>query len=136
MISAFINLTFFIELLCKQTFYLAIISGSQTTIPSKIPETEFSTITADGVEIFCSSGGSPSAPVILFLYGVPFSSHMLHNLIPLLSSRYYVIAPNPPGLGFTTVYAEREYESTFASLTHSVRRIISVHRDVEEVFPR
>jgi pimeloyl-ACP methyl ester carboxylesterase len=66
----------------------------------------------------------------------PSSSHMFRNLIPLLSNRYFVIAPDRPRFGFTTESAEREYEYTFASLTHSMGEIISVHRGVEEVFPR
>ncbi len=37
-------------------------------------------------------------------------------MIPLLSGRYRVIAPDLPGFGFTRVPAELHYEYTFESL--------------------
>jgi len=91
---------------------------------STIPQTRISTITADGVEIFYRSAGSLSAPVILLLHGFPSSSHMFRNLIPLLSTRYHVIAPDLPGFGFTSVPTEREYEYTFANLTHTIESFL------------
>lgn len=85
---------------------------------------QISTIKADGVEIFYRSAGSPSAPVILLLHGFPSSSHMFRNLIPLLSTKYHVVAPDLPGYGFTVVPDERKYEYTFASLTHTVEAFV------------
>jgi len=55
--------------------------------------TKVSMVTADGVEVFYRSAGSSTAPVVLLLHGFPSSSHMFRNLIPLLASKYYVIAP-------------------------------------------
>jgi pimeloyl-ACP methyl ester carboxylesterase len=91
---------------------------------STTPQTRISTVTADGVEIFYRSAGSPSAPVILLLHGFPSSSHMFRNLIPLLSTRYHVIAPDLPGYGFTTVPSERKYEYTFANLTQTIESFL------------
>ena len=81
--------------------------------------TKISTITADGVEIFYRSAGSPTAPVLLLLHGFPSSSHMFRNLIPLLSAKYHVIAPDLPGFGFTVVPESRKYKYTFDSITHT-----------------
>ncbi|KIM96492.1 hypothetical protein OIDMADRAFT_205174 [Oidiodendron maius Zn] len=89
-----------------------------------IPLTRISTVQADGVEIFYRSAGSPSAPVILLLHGFPSSSHMFRNLIPLLSTKYHVIAPDLPGYGFTVVPAERKYQFSFASLTRTVEAFV------------
>ena len=86
--------------------------------------TRISTVQADGVEIFYRSAGSPSAPVILLLHGFPSSSHMFRNLIPLLSTKYHVIAPDLPGYGFTVVPAERKYQFSFASLTRTVEAFV------------
>lgn len=83
-----------------------------------------STITADGVEVFYRSAGSPSAKVILLLHGFPSSSHMFRNLIPILATRYRVIAPDLPGFGFTVVPPERKYEYTFANLTHTIQTFL------------
>jgi pimeloyl-ACP methyl ester carboxylesterase len=91
---------------------------------STAPQTKFSTISADGVEVFYRSAGSASAPAILLLHGFPSSSHMFRNLIPLLATRYHVIAPDLPGYGFTVVPAERKYEYSFASLTRTVEAFL------------
>lgn len=99
---------------------------SQSAMASPTPETKISTITADGVEIFYRSAGSPSAPVILLLHGFPSSSHMFRNLIPLLSPHYHVIAPDLPGFGFSAVPAERQYEYTFTNLTHTISAFLDI----------
>jgi len=82
--------------------------------------TTISTVTADGVEVFYRRAGSPTSPILLLLHGFPSSSHMFRNLIPLLSSKYHIIAPDLPGFGFTVVPASRNYEYTFASITHTM----------------
>ncbi len=82
--------------------------------------TKISTINVDGIEVFYRSAGSPTAPVVLLLHGFPSSSHMFRNLIPLLSSKYHVIAPDLPGYGFTVVPPPRKYIYSFESLTNTV----------------
>jgi pimeloyl-ACP methyl ester carboxylesterase len=82
--------------------------------------TKVSTIIADGVEIFYRHAGSPNSPVLLLLHGFPSSSHMFRNLIPLLSSKYNVIAPDLPGFGFTVVPESRNFKYTFASVTATI----------------
>jgi pimeloyl-ACP methyl ester carboxylesterase len=81
--------------------------------------TKVATVKADGVEVFYRAAGPADAPTVVLLHGFPSSSHMFRNLIPLLATRYRVIAPDLPGYGFTTVPAEREYKYTFASLTQT-----------------
>jgi len=61
------------------------------------------TIDADGVCIFYREAGPAEAPVLLLLHGFPSSSHMFRELIPRLSHRYHVIAPDFPSFGFATV---------------------------------
>lgn len=93
-------------------------------MPSNIPQTEVSTVTADGVEIFYRQAGAPSAPVVLLLHGFPSSSHMFRNLIPLLATRYHVVAPDLPGFGFSKVPSERNYIYNFANLTTTIEAFI------------
>ena len=83
-------------------------------------------VTADGVEVFYRSAGSSTAPVVLLLHGFPSSSHMFRNLIPLLASKYYVIAPDLPGFGFTVVPASRNYKYTFASIAQTTAAFLDV----------
>jgi len=78
--------------------------------------TKLSTIEADGIKIFYRSAGPLHAPTVVLLHGFPSSSHMFRNLIPLLATRYRVIAPDLPGFGFTVVPAERNYTYTFANI--------------------
>ena len=63
--------------------------------------TKYRTIEIDGLDIFYREAGSPDAPVILLLHGFPTSSHMFRNLIPALSHKYRLIAPDYPGFGNT-----------------------------------
>jgi len=69
----------------------------------------------DGVNVFYRASGSPSNPVLVLFHGFPASSHQYRNFIPLLSTKYRVIAFDLPGFGFTT--APASYKYAFDSLT-------------------
>lgn len=84
----------------------------------------FRTVSADGVNIFYREAGPADAPVMLLLHGFPSSSHMYRNLIPLLSTKYRVIAPDLPGFGFTTVPDERNYRYTFDILAATMEAFV------------
>src|SRR5262245_5746034 len=60
-------------------------------------------VTVDGVEVFYREAGPPDAPAVVLLHGFPASSHMFRNLIPALSDRFHVIAPDYPGFGESAV---------------------------------
>ncbi|EED14099.1 hydrolase, putative [Talaromyces stipitatus ATCC 10500] len=68
--------------------------------------------------IFYRESGPVDAPVVLLLHGFPSSSHQYRNLIPLLATKYRVIAPDLPGFGFTEV--TDNYEHTFDNLAVTV----------------
>jgi len=53
----------------------------------------------DGFKIFYREAGSPNAPKLLLLHGFPTSSHMFRDLIPLLSHKLHIVAPDLPGFG-------------------------------------
>ena len=59
----------------------------------------YRTVDVDGLELFYRAAGDPAAPAVLLLHGFPASSHMFRDLIPLLSGRFRVIAPDLPGFG-------------------------------------
>ena len=81
-------------------------------------------IAADGVNIFYREAGPKNAPKIILLHGFPSSSHQYRNLIPLLSEKYHVIAPDLPGFGFTEVPDNRQYTYTFEGLTTSLEAFV------------
>jgi len=54
-----------------------------------------------GHEIFYREAGDRNKPTILLLHGYPSSSHTYRELIPLLSGRYHVLAPDNLGSGYS-----------------------------------
>jgi pimeloyl-ACP methyl ester carboxylesterase len=87
---------------------------------------QISRVDADGVNVFYRHAGSAGAPVILLLHGFPSSSFQFRKLIPLLATKYRVVAPDLPGFGFTTVPAERKYKYTFASFAKTISAFLDV----------
>jgi alpha/beta hydrolase fold len=57
-------------------------------------------------------------------YGFPSSSHMFRDLIPKLSDRFHVIAPDYIGFGFSAQPAAREFKYTFDNLTSYVEKLL------------
>jgi pimeloyl-ACP methyl ester carboxylesterase len=84
------------------------------------------TVDVDGLNVFYREAGRRDAPVILLLHGFPTSSHMFRGLIPALSDRYRVIAPDLPGFGFTEAPDRASFSYTFAHLAKVVDRFTEV----------
>jgi len=93
---------------------------AQVEAQSLIPRTSIHRIDADGVKVFYREAGPKDAPVVLLLHGFPTSSFQYRELIPRLSDRYRVIAPDLPGFGFTEVPPERNYKYTFEALAATI----------------
>ncbi|MGH1402963.1 MAG: alpha/beta fold hydrolase [Alphaproteobacteria bacterium] len=55
----------------------------------------------NGHKIFYREAGDPAKTTIILLHGYPSSSHTYRELIPLLSGRYHVIAPDNLGSGYS-----------------------------------
>jgi pimeloyl-ACP methyl ester carboxylesterase len=87
-------------------------------------QVQLNTIQANGVNVFYRSAGPPTAPVLLLLHGFPASSFQFRELIPLLASKFRVLAPDLPGFGFTEVPAERNYRYTFDSLAVTIESFL------------
>src|SRR3954470_22123751 len=86
------------------------------------PPTHYRTIDVEGVKIFYREAGDPKAPAILLLHGLPSSSHMFRDLVPLLSDRYHVVAPDFPGFGFSDAPDRAQFEYSFENLSKVVSR--------------
>jgi len=74
------------------------------------------TIKIDGLDIFYREAGPKDAPTILLLHGFPTSSHMFRNLIPQLSDRYHVLAPDYPGFGNSSMPSMKSFDYSFDRL--------------------
>lgn len=55
----------------------------------------------DGQRIFYRESGDPRNATLVLLHGYPSSSHTYRNLIPMLATRYHVIAPDNLGSGYS-----------------------------------
>lgn len=78
----------------------------------------------EDLNIFYREAGPVDAPVVLLLHGYPTSSHMFRNLIPILSEKYHVIAPDLPGFGFTDAPNYKEFTYTFDNLTKYIQGFV------------
>jgi pimeloyl-ACP methyl ester carboxylesterase len=70
----------------------------------------------DGQQLFYREAGAPDAPALVLLHGFPASSFMFRDLIPLLSDRYHVIAPDHLGFGLSSVPSADEFHYSFSAL--------------------
>lgn len=71
-------------------------------------------------KIFYREAGPSDAPVILLLHGFPSASHMFRDLIPLLSDRFRLIAPDLPGFGQTITPPRGSFDYTFDNLANVI----------------
>ena len=67
-------------------------------------------------QIFYREAGDPNQTSLLLLHGFPSSSHMFRNLIPLLSDRFHIVAPDLPGFGFSQSPPRSQFKYTFDNL--------------------
>lgn len=79
---------------------------------------------AGGLQLFYREAGAADAPVVLLLHGYPTSSFMFRNLIPMLSERYHVIAPDLPGFGFSEAPSHETFVYSFDNLAKVVQAFI------------
>jgi pimeloyl-ACP methyl ester carboxylesterase len=72
------------------------------------------------VDAFFREAGPTDAPTILLLHGYPTASHMFRELIPKLSDRFRLIAPDLPGFGQTKAPSRGAFEYTFDNLAKTI----------------
>ena len=79
-------------------------------------QTQHKSVSINGLDIFYREAGPKNAPTILLLHGFPTSSHMFRNLIPALSDRFHVVAPDYPGFGNSSQPGIDEFDYSFDNL--------------------
>jgi len=79
---------------------------------------------ANGQNIFYREAGAAGAPTILLLHGYPTSSHMFRDLIPMLSGKYHILAPDLPGFGYSDAPDRAKFEYTFDNLTKTMQSFV------------
>ena len=81
-------------------------------------------MTVDGVGVFYREAGPKDAPTIVLLHGFPSSSREFDTLIPLLATRYHLIAPDFPGFGQSDAPPPSSYAYTFDNLAKTINDLL------------
>src|SRR5690606_36492620 len=74
------------------------------------------TIEVNGIDIFYREAGDSANPALLLLHGFPTSSVMFKNLMTALSDRFYLVAPDYPGFGFSAFPGKHIFEYSFRNI--------------------
>ena len=85
---------------------------------------QYRTQQVGNVELFYREAGPIDAPVVLLLHGFPTSGHMFRELIPELSDRYHVIAPDLPGFGQTKAPPRGTFDYSFEALADVIEGFV------------
>jgi pimeloyl-ACP methyl ester carboxylesterase len=93
-----------------------------TTISPTEHRVYYRSIRVEGINVFYREAGDSKAPALLLLHGFPTLSHMFRGLIPMLSDRYRVVAPDLPGFGFSEAPDRAQFNYTFDHLTQVIER--------------
>ena len=86
----------------------------------------FRKLNVDGLNIFYREAGAEDAPAVLLLHGFPSASHMFRDLIPRLSDRFRVVAPDFPGFGQSDMPSREGFSYTFAKIADVIERFTEI----------
>jgi pimeloyl-ACP methyl ester carboxylesterase len=73
-------------------------------------------VNVDGLNIAYREAGSPAAPTLLLLHGLPSSSRMFEPLLTRLANKYHMVAPDYPGFGHSDAPSPKDYAYTFDNI--------------------
>ena len=94
------------------------------SLQSTTSTTTYHRVSVDGVRIFYREAGPKDAATLVLLHGFPSSSREFDTLIPLLATRYHLIAPDFPGFGQSDAPPPAEYTYTFDHLTQTTNALL------------
>jgi pimeloyl-ACP methyl ester carboxylesterase len=97
---------------------------SIVNLPSTSASTTYHHVQVEGVRIFYREAGPKEAATIVLLHGYPSSSRMFDLLIPLLATRYHLIAPDYPGFGQSESPSPSQYRYTFDHLAAAINALL------------
>jgi pimeloyl-ACP methyl ester carboxylesterase len=80
----------------------------------------------DGFKVFYREAGPVDAPTLLLLHGFPSAGHMFRDMIPALSDRFHIVAPDLPGFGQSDMPSRDKFSYTFAKLAEVIERFTEI----------
>jgi pimeloyl-ACP methyl ester carboxylesterase len=86
----------------------------------------YKTMNVDDLDIFYREAGSRDSQAIVLLHGFPTSSYMFRNLIPALADQFYLVAPDYPGYGNSSMPSVDEFDYSFDNISHIMDRFIQL----------
>ena len=95
-----------------------------SSLESTSATTTYHRATVDGVGVFYREAGPKDAPTIVLLHGFPSSSREFDTLIPLLATRYHLIAPDFPGFGQSEAPPPSSYVYSFDNLAKTINGLL------------
>lgn len=105
---------------------LAVAVGASThAFAHEASTTTYHTVKVAGLNMFYRETGPKHAPAILLLHGFPSSSRMFERLMPLLSDKFRLIAPDYIGYGHSDAPSPAEYNYTFDQLATSLDALLT-----------
>jgi pimeloyl-ACP methyl ester carboxylesterase len=104
----------------------ALLGGTAQVAPlsSTNATTTYHRVQVDGVEIFYREAGPENGPTIVLFHGFPSSSREFDTLIPLLATKYHLIAPDFPGFGLSDAPSPTAYDYTFDQLAQTMSHFL------------
>jgi pimeloyl-ACP methyl ester carboxylesterase len=80
------------------------------------------TVKVEGVQIFYREAGDRKSPAILLLHGFPTSSLMFTRLMAVLAEKFYLIAPDYPGFGFSDFPLMKDFDYSFENISSYINK--------------
>ena len=99
-------------------------AAQAAALESTAATTTYHRATVDGVGVFYREAGAKDAPTIVLLHGFPSSSREFDTLIPLLATRYHLVAPDFPGFGQSDAPSPTSYAYTFDHLAKTTSDLL------------
>ena len=90
--------------------------NSMTTMANSNTNVTYHKQRVDNLDVFYRAAGNPDRPVLILFHGFPSASHQFRDLIPELQNDFYVIAPDYPGFGQSSVPSRETFAYTFDHL--------------------
>lgn len=79
---------------------------------------QYHKIKINNISIFYRECGNPQNPTMVLFHGFPSASHMFRDLMPLLESKFHLIAPDYPGFGQSESPSREKFAYTFDNIAN------------------